>query len=327
MYDREQIFITGINGFIGSHLAIKLFEEGYHIIGGDIATEPNQILIDYSNSLDTVTREKFIKYIELFVIDFSKAYNTSAYKNIKLIYHLASPIGVKNIINNSGKTLRDSDKINSYVDKICESYDIPVVYSSSSEVFGSAVVTDDSHYNIKKFKDSPRWSYAAAKVHGEFLFNTGSYPSSIVRFFNVIGPGQVTDGMVVPTFISAAKKDEPLNILEDGIRCYCDIREAIEYIVPIGLSLLKKKHDSKFNKKDYNIGNENNSYNVTHLAERIIETFDSNSKIIYDEDYKDSNILKIRELKIESEELLDLDVDNFTLDEILENIRSYKEQK
>ena len=324
---RERIFITGINGFIGSHLAIALFEKGYHVIGGDIATEPSQILRDYSLSLDNEKRAELLEYMELFVIDFSTAWNTSAYRDVKLIYHLASPIGVKNIIKNSNKTLRDSSAINSYVDKICEANDIPVVYASSSEVFGSNDIDSDTIFSVKKFSDSPRWSYAAAKISGEFLYSTGDYPSSIVRFFNVVGPGQVTDGMIIPTFVKKAKNNEALIILENGVRSYCDIREAIAQIVPIGISLMKERHDSKFNKKDYNIGNDKNIFDVVRVANKIIEIFESNSVTEQDTDYDGVNILKNRKLINDNPDLLELDVDHFTLDEILENIRKYEEAK
>lgn len=321
---KKKIFITGGCGFIGSHLAIKLYEMGYHVICGDIATRPSTILEDWGNNKSMEEQEDIEKYLELFTMDFtdSRMYrNMETFEDIDLIYHLASPIGVQNIIENSGSTLRASDKINAFIDTVCEAYNIPVVYSSSSEVFGSATITDESLYSIKRFEDSPRWSYAAAKVHGEFLFNTGVYPSSIIRFFNVVGPGQVTRGMVVPTFVEAARNNEPLVVLEDGIRSYCDIREAIDYIVPIGLGLMNDKSESVYNKGEFNIGNDKNVLSVTQLAEKIIDVFDSKSKIEYDEDYIESDILRRRVLKMDNELLLDLDVDHYTIQEILENIK------
>lgn len=326
---KKKIFITGICGFIGSHLAIDLYRKGYHVIGGDLATEPNQILLDYKNSLSLVEQEELEKYLEIFTIDFR---NSGLYKQIEvfedvdLIYHLASPIGVQNIIKNSGATLRASTKINAFIDTVCEAYNIPVVYSSSSEVFGSTTVTEDSIYSIKKMEDSSRWSYAAAKVHGEFLYNTAYYPSAVVRFFNVVGPGQVTKGMVVPTFVEAAINNKPLTILEDGIRSYCDIREAISYIVPIGIGLMNDRETSSYNKGEFNIGNADNILSVTQLAEKIIDIFDSKSTIQYDEDYKESDILRRRVLKMDNELLIDMDVDHYTIQEILENIKGDEDE-
>jgi UDP-glucose 4-epimerase len=325
----KKIFITGASGFIGSHLAIDLFKKGYHVIGGDKMLEPSQVLKDFRDSCVGDEIKELEERLELFTMDFSdeRLYRQlDTFKDVSLIYHLASPVGVKTITNNSGETLREATKINMFVDEVCEKFNIPVVYSSSSEVHGSGTIDDESIYKIKKLEDSPRWSYAAAKVHGEFLFGTGTYPSAIIRFFNVIGKGQTTKGMVVPTFIEAALKNEPLIILEDGVRSYCDIREAIDYIVPIGIHLMLERENSPFNLGDFNIGNVYNVCYATILAEKIIQIFESNSVIEQSEDYKESNALKNRVLKMDNELLLDMEVENISLDDILYNIKGEEEE-
>jgi len=314
------ILITGGSGFIGTHLAIKLFEMGHVVTAMDI-THPdnNQILLDYRNSRTEEELDELEKRYILAVADLSddRLYTKHEdFKEFDLIYHLASPIGVKNITNHSGSTLREATRINQFIDYICSHYNIPVIYSSSSEVFGSGEIKSDNLYSIKTFEDSPRWSYAASKVHGEFLFLSGTYSSSIVRFFNVIGIGQKTNGMVVPTFIEAAKSNNALHVLENGIRSYCDVREALDYIIPIGLDLVS--NTDKYNKKCFNIGNQDNVISADALAEKIIEFSNSMSQIIKEDVYKEQ--LPVRKLIMDDELLLELDVEHIELDDILINI-------
>lgn len=322
----KKIFITGISGFIGSHLAIDLFEKGYHIIGGDITHTPCKTLLEYKDSYHD--QEDLKNRFKLYKIDFSdsRLYNNlEFFKDIDLIYHLASPIGVRNVIENSGTILRQSTKINSFIDTVCEKYNIPIVYSSSSEVHGSGVINSESNYNIKKFNESPRWSYAAAKTHGEFLYLSSVYPSIIIRFFNVVGKGQVTKGMVIPTFVNAAKNNEDLIILENGTRSYCDVREALEYIVPIGIDLMDNKLQSKYSNENFNIGNTENNISADTLAKKIIDIFDSKSKITYDSNYMDYEELPLRQLEQDNELMLDIEVTNIKLEDILLNIKDDKE--
>lgn len=325
---KEKVLVTGASGFIGSHLCIELYEKGYTVIGMDLAEFPSKTLMDYKASKSGDDLKQLEERMKLFTIDLS-TYDGSSnpFSDIELIYHLASPIGVKNIINNSGATFRAAQSINKFMDDLCLTYNIPIIYASSSEVFGANNVAENTSYNIKKFNDNPRWSYAAAKVHGEFLFGSGDYPSAVVRFFNVVGPGQITDGMIIPTFIKQATNNETLTILEDGIRSYCDIREAIDKIVPIGEHLMRHKEQSKYNKQDFNIGNSENVSSASSLAKLIRAIYESDSEIVYDEDYRNIEILKTRTLVNDNDLINELDVTSYTLAEIIENIKGVSDEE
>ena len=296
-----KIFITGINGFIGSHLANKLSKD--HIVEGCDLKDDSTII------------NKDIKIYKMDLTDLHSD-DIEIVKEYDLIYHLGSPIGVSNIVANSGSTFRASSKMNDIMDQICLKYNIPIIYSSSSEVFGEQTINDESAFSIKKPSDSPRWSYAAAKVHGEFLFQTGKYPSCIIRFFNIVGPGQNTPGMVVPTFINAALEGSDVVITNNGIRNYCDIRDAIDQIIPIGLDLIQGIN----NKKCYNIGSQNddNTIDVITLLKIINDVFETDVEYtLMDES---NSIIKNRILEFED---TDIKMGMYSVQEIIENIREY----
>ena len=296
-----KIFITGINGFIGSHLANKLSKD--HIVEG----------CDLKDDSTIINKDIKIHKIDLTSIQLEEV---TIIKDFDLIYHLASPIGVSNIVANSGSTFRDSSKINDTMDQICLKYNIPIIYSSSSEVFGEQTINDDSSFSIKKSSDSPRWSYAAAKVHGEFLFQTGEYPSCVVRFFNVVGPGQNTPGMVIPTFIDAAINGKNVVIPNNGTRNYCDIRDAIDQIIPIGLDLLQGIN----NKKCFNIGSQNddNTITVRTLLKIINDVFDTD--MVYTLMGQTEGVIQKRILEFEG---TDIEIGMYSIQEIIENIRDH----
>lgn len=328
MQDTKTIFITGASGFIGSHLMIDLFNKGFHVIGGDVNTVPNPILLDFKEKMILEDRASELEErMNLYVMDFTKMTKKQvlAFEVVDLIYHLASPIGVNNVTSHPNETFREAMEINRNIDMISTQFIIPVVYASSSEVFGSGTITEDTIYSIKKLEDSNRWTYAAAKLNAEFLFGTGHYSSTVVRFFNVSGPGQSTPGMVIPEFIKNAKLNNDLNIIQNGTRTFCDIRDAIDQIVPIGIDLMENLQQSKYEGKSYNIGSTNpaNTMSIKVLAKIIIDVFNSDSNIITHDD-GETGLIPVRILESVSEDL-DFDINNYSVPELIGSIFEYEE--
>jgi len=107
---------------------------------------------------------------------------------------------------------------------------IPGIYFSSSEVYGK---NDDILH-----EDSPcilsgktRWSYAAAKLCGEWLSLQEGW--KVVRLFNVIGPNQnKAYGAVVPKFINYAKDGMAIPIYGDGrqVRTFTSVFDVVNIL-------------------------------------------------------------------------------------------------
>ena len=115
-----------------------------------------------------------------------------------------------------------------------------MLLASTSEVYGKSekpVFSEDDDLLIGPPNKS-RWGYACSKLMDEFLAlayaQEKSLPVTITRLFNTVGPRQTGRyGMVLPRFITAAKRGEPLIVHGDGLqsRCFCFVKDTVEALV------------------------------------------------------------------------------------------------
>jgi UDP-glucose 4-epimerase len=103
------------------------------------------------------------------------------------------------------------------------------------------------------------------------MITCSTFPYTIVRFFNIVGPGQLPDfGMVLPRFIDAAKAGKELNIHGDGsqIRSFCHVEDAVDMLLQL----------EKINGQVFNVGNDE-PVTIKELATRVIALSNSTSVI------------------------------------------------
>ena len=113
-----------------------------------------------------------------------------------LVYHLASAVGVKLIIEEPVKTVETIFSSTDLVLKMCSKYRRPVLITSTSEVYGKseAFPFREDEDVVMGPTEKRRWAYACAKALDEFLalahFYETNLPVFIVRLFNTVGPRQ-----------------------------------------------------------------------------------------------------------------------------------------
>lgn len=105
----------------------------------------------------------------------------------------------------------------------------------------------------------------------------------LVRFFNTVGPRQVGHyGMVVPRFVSAALKNEPITVYGSGSqsRCFCHVADAVAAVLMV--------IDTDITLGEvFNIGNDE-EITIQALAQEVIELTGSTSiieKVLYEKAY------------------------------------------
>jgi len=271
--------ITGGAGFIGSHLAERLLARGDQVIIFD------NLSTGSANNLLGI-KEK-IKFVQGNILD--KDLTDSLVAESDFIVNLAASLGVFNIVNKPLESLLTNLKGSGIVIEAADKYKKPILIASTSEVYGKNIKdslkeTDD---RIIGHPLKSRWSYSEAKAVDEslayFYYLENKLPIRIVRFFNTVGPRQVGHyGMVVPRFVSAALKNEPLSVYGSGdqIRCFCHVSDAVR-------GLLLVMDSDKAVGEVFNVGN-NQQISIMELAKKVIEITSSKSsieKIAYEKAY------------------------------------------
>ncbi len=270
----NKVLITGGAGFIGSNLIGKLLSKG---------TESIYIIDDLSTgkleNIETYMDSKKVTLINKRVEDCNEL--DSLLNGIDFCFHLAAGVGVKYIMDNVSKALLTNIEGTHKIIESCKKNNVPILITSTSEVYG---VSNDPVWTeeTKSLIGPPtklRWSYAASKLIDEFLalseYNDGNLKPIIVRLFNIIGTNQLSEfGMVVPKFIEAALKNEPIVIHGKGeqTRSFTWVEDVVNYFC-----LLAEK---ELYGEIFNIG-QTEEISIKNLADMIIKSTNSQSEIIY----------------------------------------------
>ncbi len=276
-----KILITGGAGFVGSHLADKLIAEGHEItVIDDLSTgrysnvehlegNPNFRLI-----IDTVLNAELMEELV---------------RETDRVFHMASAVGVRLIMEQPVKTIETIFHGTDVVLKFCSRYRKRVLIPSTSEVYGkgASVPFREEDDLLTGATDKHRWAYACAKTLDEFLalahWKETRLPVVVVRLFNTVGPRQTGQyGMVVPRFVHAAMKNEPISIHGDGTqsRCFGHVLDVVE-------GLTKVLETPACFGQVINLGNDEET-SIKQLAEKAIELAGSSSDlhfVSYDEVY------------------------------------------
>jgi UDP-glucose 4-epimerase len=271
--------ITGGAGFIGSHLVEKL------IARGDLVVVYDNLSTGSASNLSGIQDK--IKFQQGSILD--KAEIDKLVSESDYVVHLAAALGVLNIVNKPLESLRTNLQGSEVVLEACDKYRKPVLIASTSEIYGKndKVPLNEEDDRIIGHPLKSRWSYSEAKAVDEsfayFYYLENKLPIRIVRFFNTVGPRQVGNyGMVVPRFVSAALRNEPLSVYGSGdqIRCFCHVDDAVR-------ALLLVMDSDKAVGEVFNVGN-NQQISIMELAKKVIELTGSSStieKIAYEEAY------------------------------------------
>jgi UDP-glucose 4-epimerase len=271
--------ITGGAGFIGSHLAEKLIARGDQVVIFDNLSTGSAM------NLSGITERITFKEGNILV----KAVIDKLVSESDFVVHLAAALGVFNIVNKPLESLKTNLQGSEVVLEACDKYRKPVLIASTSEIYGKndKVPLNEEDDRIIGHPLKSRWSYSEAKAVDEsfayFYYLENKLPTRIVRFFNTVGPRQVGNyGMVVPRFVSAALRNEPLSVYGSGdqIRCFCHVDDAVR-------ALLLVMDSDKAVGEVFNVGN-NQQISIMELAKKVIELTGSSStieKIAYEEAY------------------------------------------
>jgi UDP-glucose 4-epimerase len=267
--------ITGGAGFIGSHLAERLLEQGTEVfVLDDLSTgsERNVAQLrerrDFHLVVDSVLKSSVVNELV---------------HRCDVVYHLAAAVGVRLIVEQPVHTLVTNIQGTENVLEHCNRFGKRVLVASTSEVYGDRrepeALSEESR-RVYGPTTARRWAYAESKALDEFLalayHQERGLDCVIVRLFNTVGPRQSGEyGMVIPRFVSAALAGRPLEIYGDGTqtRCFCHVEDTIRALTTL--------MDADGVDGDlFNVGS-TERVSIDELARRVLAATGSSSEIAH----------------------------------------------
>jgi nucleoside-diphosphate-sugar epimerase len=226
--------VTGVAGFIGSHLAERLIADGHEVVGVDNFLDNYPRRFKEQNLAGLSTRAKFT-FIGADLVRFDLG---NLLRDVSHLFHLAGQPGVRSswgaefsryTENNIMVTqlLLEAAK-NSKIEKF--------VYASTSSVYGD---TDDLPMR-EEGGTRPVSPYGVTKLAAEHLchlyWRAFQVPTVALRFFTVYGPRQRPD-MFFHIFLRALLRDEEVPLFDDGeqTRDFTFCADIVDGLVAAGL--------------------------------------------------------------------------------------------
>jgi len=262
----KKILVTGVAGFLGSHLSEKLLAQGHQIVGVD------NLIGGYTDNIP-----KGIKFYEYDCCDFEKI--NKIMKGVDIVYHCAataheglsvfSPAEItKNVFSASVAVF--SAAINNNVKRI--------IFCSSMARYGN-----QNTPFLETMEPSPVDPYGIAKVAAEkiliSLCELNNVEWVIAVPHNIIGSRQVYDDPfrnVVSIMINRILQGKAPIIFGDGKqkRCFSYIDDCLSCLIPMAIQ-------KNLNKQIINVGPDEEFVTINKVAEICSNVTGSNLKPIY----------------------------------------------
>jgi UDP-glucuronate 4-epimerase len=223
------IALTGIAGFIGSHLAKRLIDRGDEVHGLDNFDETLYPANLHRQNLATIQPATFVEadLLDAQAVD-------KLVQRADVVVHLAALAGVRPSLTQSSRYMRVNVEGTANILESCKRHGVQrLVFASSSSVYGAHSTVP---FREDEPADRPASPYAASKRMGELLTSswrdlhgTGIHA---LRFFTVYGPRQRPE-MAIAKFARAILDGKAIPLYGDGssARDYTYIDDIIDGVV------------------------------------------------------------------------------------------------
>ncbi len=264
------VLITGVAGFLGSHLGERFLREGFYVIGMD-----NFITGSPDNIAELLENRNF-KFLY---------YNVTNYiyvkESIDIILHFACPASPKDYKNFPIQTLKVDSLGTLHTLGLAKAKEARYIFASTSEVYGDPKVHPQSEDywgyvnpigERAVYDEAKRFSEAMVMAYHRFH----GIDTRIVRIFNTYGPRmKADDGRVIPTFIMQALRNKPLTIYGDGsqTRSFSYVDDTVEAIYRVAV-------EDEISGEVFNVGNPE-EIKIIDVAKKIIEITGSKSELSF----------------------------------------------
>lgn len=272
-----KVLVTGLAGFIGFHVAKRLLDEGYEVIGLDNLNDyyDVQLKIDRLKELQVenldntwISKNSNLKFIKTDLVEKDMLLNLFRDEKFDYVVHLAAQAGVRYSLTAPQKYI-DSN-ITGFLNilECCRNHPVKhLVFASSSSIYG---LNSKIPFSTDDRTDSPISLYAASKKSNELMAHAYSHlfkiPTTGLRFFTVYGPWGRPD-MAMHLFTEAIINNKPIKVFNEGnmSRDFTYVDDIVESITRV---MIKEPENEQLPMNLFNIGN-NNPEKLTNFIDEI----------------------------------------------------------
>jgi nucleoside-diphosphate-sugar epimerase len=222
--------VTGVAGFVGSHLGERLLGDGWRVLGVDCFTDTYARSIKEQN-LAALRRDRRFAFEE---VDLVTANVSELVQGVDVVFHLAGQAGVRSSWGSEFEIYTERNIL--ATQRLLEAVTAigleRLVYASSSSIYGDTIELPVTENSLPQ----PISPYGVSKLAAEHLcrlyFINHGLPTVSVRYFTVYGPRQRPD-MAFHRLIRAMLRDDPFPLYGDGeqTRDFTFVSDAVEATV------------------------------------------------------------------------------------------------
>lgn len=227
-----RVLVTGVAGFVGSHVARQLLDDGHDVVGVGSLTHNGESwrVVDVIRDENATSSFAWLRHD--LAAPFSDFQVTRQLRDVRAIVNVASLASVDVSISDPVNFVQNNVNSTLHVLELARQLDVEhFIQVSTDEVYGINVPCDDGHH-------APSSPYAASKAAQEDICNawreTFHVPVSIVRSANMFGERQ-SELAFIPRIVRAVVDEQPLPIHVDrngkpGIRNYSYVGNVARYL-------------------------------------------------------------------------------------------------
>ena len=224
--------VTGVAGFIGSHLVENLLALGQHVVGLDNLSTGHRHNLDDVRSKVTAEQWDNFRFKEGDITHLDDCRRACA--GVERVLHQAALGSVPRSL--ADPLCSHASNVDGFINMLVAARDAGVsrfVYASSSSVYGDSPALPKVEGDLGR----PLSPYAATKlineVYAGVFYRSYGLPVIGLRYFNVFGPRQDPNGAyaaVIPKWFAAAERGDPVIINGDGesSRDFCYIANVVQ---------------------------------------------------------------------------------------------------
>jgi UDP-glucuronate decarboxylase len=270
----KKILITGVAGFLGSHLAKQLLLKGEQVIGIDNLSSGKE------SNIHTFLHDPKFTYIHYDVTN-PEIQHLKQLTGVDEIYHLASPASPKFYQSLPFETIAVNTIGTYYVLELARNNQAKLLFTSTSEAYGDPEIhpqPEEYRGNVNTW--GPRACYDEAKRLGEVFcyeyYHRYNVQVKVVRLFNTYSAGlRNDDGRVVSNFVNQALTGLNITVYGDGsqTRSFCYVDDTIRCLEMV-------MDQDTASGQIINVGNPY-EYSILDVAKLVKKLSNSKSKIVY----------------------------------------------